>query len=758
MRLPVSLYKTVISSVVLLTIFSAVSGQEPSRSPAGPAQPPAVPAIVGPAEIIVDRNSGMGSTVLNLRSTQPLNGGALTGVVNTDTEPKPQLTFKADQSAGQGQPVYPLTVDPKNLTMVVATVAGLKQAGSFDADLAYNGDNFGKLKIIYLPFAITIDGPDPNKADLTLVDEQVISLGLKNSDQVAYPVIWRLNVNGSEVCGDRLTLPANGVGLIQCKPSVPFTPARIQDLFKVESTEGNSLLFYPVLAGTNASFDKTSPWKKIPVKASISFFGARSQAFLGYIFILVLLILGGSASLLLSQALPHRLRQLNINDRLEDVARQTANLGSIGSRLQVLLRLERHRLETLLNSRNVLSPDFAGIAAKCNEGTTKLETRVRLAQQLDLALERLEQKLTLGPPPSQIAAIEQLIEEAKLLLSKTEPTDKDLEAAQTAITEAVRRCDLLNQKDDLFGTELANRVRTTRTDIDTNFVNDPVFQKLNTALPGPYKAVQRVKPDTPIAPEQYSEFDMAVEKLRLMKEYVLLYEGTQDKDMRDRLDQNLIPLLHALQVQSWPGMRAARLLMRQMKDDVYSGRLGELLKQRLASIMVKPMRAYDRSPLEFSVCFKSDSYEKAAAREGWTCRWDFDDGMNETGWSVSHYFELKRNSRVKPPPEGTEYVVKATFLDGDGNLLVDPVGNEPLTLPHPVKVFPSKSQPWFSARAKTEFVKLGAALFIAVFALVAGARDQVMKLDFWPGVIAVFTIGFGADTIKNLLTKSETTQ
>ena len=755
MRPPLPLLKTVALFALLLT-SSATIALAQDQNATTPAKPPAAPTIVGPAEIVVDRNTGTGSTVIRLRSAAPLTGGALTGVVNTDTEPRPQLTFKSDQSAGEGQAVYPLTTDSKNLATVVATVTGVKQAGTFDADLAFEGNDFGKLKIIHLPFAVTLDGPDPNKADLALVGGEVTRITLKNDDAVAYPLIWRLNVGGSDVCGDQITLPAKGVGVIQCKPSVPFSLTRLQDLFKVESTEGNSLLLYPVLPNSTASFDKSSPWKIIPVKASLSYFSASSQQVLGYAGIVAVLILGGLTSLLLSQALPNRLRRLNIRDRLDDLARTTANLTNVGSRLQVLLRLERNRLEDLLRSRNTFSPDFAGIAARCNEGTARLEARVALAQQIDVALNRLQQKLTLGPPPSQIAAIEALIEDAKVLLAKNELTDKDLESAQSAITEATKRCDMLNEPDEMFGQALAKRVLDVAGDIKTNFANDPVFQKLDTALPGPYKAVQRVPANTlTIVPAQYAELDLAVEKLLLMKEYVLLFEGTQDQQMLQRLDQNRGKLLDYLQLQSWPAMRSARLLMRQMKDDVYSQRVGEVLVKRLASIVVKPMRAYHRAPLELCVCFQSDALEKAAAREDWTCQWAFGDQMSETGWSVSHYFELQRNGRFKAPP-ARDYPVKATFLDGNGDVLVDPATKEPLTLEKPVTVFPNRPQPLFGDRARTELVKLVAALFLAVFALVSGAREQLMKLDILPGIIAVFTIGFGADTIKNLLTKNDT--
>jgi hypothetical protein len=44
-------------------------------------------------------------------------------------------------------------------------------------------------------------------------------------------------------------------------------------------------------------------------------------------------------------------------------------------------------------------------------------------------------------------------------------------------------------------------------------------------------------------------------------------------------------------------------------------------------------------------------------------------------------------------------------------------------------------------------------LFLALIGMIAGAKDQVLKLDLVPALIAIFLVGFGADQIKNLLTK-----
>jgi hypothetical protein len=35
----------------------------------------------------------------------------------------------------------------------------------------------------------------------------------------------------------------------------------------------------------------------------------------------------------------------------------------------------------------------------------------------------------------------------------------------------------------------------------------------------------------------------------------------------------------------------------------------------------------------------------------------------------------------------------------------------------------------------------------------AGAREQLLKLDVISGLTAVFLLGFGADTVKNIITR-----
>jgi hypothetical protein len=42
---------------------------------------------------------------------------------------------------------------------------------------------------------------------------------------------------------------------------------------------------------------------------------------------------------------------------------------------------------------------------------------------------------------------------------------------------------------------------------------------------------------------------------------------------------------------------------------------------------------------------------------------------------------------------------------------------------------------------------------VAVLGLITGAKEQLLKLDVFSGLVGVFLIGFGADTVKNIITK-----
>ncbi len=98
---------------------------------------------------------------------------------------------------------------------------------------------------------------------------------------------------------------------------------------------------------------------------------------------------------------------------------------------------------------------------------------------------------------------------------------------------------------------------------------------------------------------------------------------------------------------------------------------------------------------------------------------------------------------VRPP-----YNVHATLITTYDGIEVPhpiPLKNGPLEVYPPL---PVKGHALIA-----ELFRLVLALGLAVLGLVAGAKDQILKLDVVPALIAVFLLGIGADQIKNLISQ-----
>jgi uncharacterized membrane protein YfcA len=65
---------------------------------------------------------------------------------------------------------------------------------------------------------------------------------------------------------------------------------------------------------------------------------------------------------------------------------------------------------------------------------------------------------------------------------------------------------------------------------------------------------------------------------------------------------------------------------------------------------------------------------------------------------------------------------------------------------------------WYQLdRNRVELARFVIMLVPALFGLLAGAREQFLKMDVASAFFAVFLLGFGSDTIKNLVSQSQAT-
>lgn len=713
--------------------------------------------VLTPVIITVDDATGTGQAVVNLKNDSKAEKHVLLSV--NVTGPKgtaAKFFFTENQNQQPGNPEYDAKLKDGEEKKIWLNAVNVWDVGDVEADLTNETALLAKIRMRRAPFNIKFDGATPDKADVALIDGQSYALRLKNEDARPYPLTWKLMFKGTDVCGGNVTLPPSGVGLLNCSPTVGFDVSRVKDLFKPDSSDGHLLQLFANPAGQEVG--NGLPVKTLAVSGTMSYFEPFTQQVWGYMTIVSILILGGLTSLFMSQALPNRLQRLKLEEQIDDIAKSTADLSShVESKLQVLLRLERSQIRELMKSRKSWSPDFQGVITLCTQALARLKVRVGLAQQMDVVLRRLANMLPGGVPPQQVDAVEDQVRAAGVLIGKTTPTDADMEAAQLAITKASDLVERLNQPDPAFGKELAQAAIKIKDEIDKNFrTTNDTFKRIIKEVPGPDTTLQRISAtETEIPANSYVEIDMAVEKMTLIRDYVLLH-ATRVGDAKTRLEEAEKRFIRFLQTDSAHDLCDARLLFREMKDDVYADRIGELLNNDNAVIEIDPRIAYHAAPMELCVHFQNPSLNTAAAREEWTCTWDFGDNLQENGWTVSHYFLVPNPSgagvwrRLLRRPYSHTFQITATFEQRTERTSNSPAG--PFVLNKTLEVRSRAESGVLRGRTWTEGLKLAAALLIAVFGLVAGAQDQLTKLDILPGLVAVFLVGFGADTIKNLLT------
>jgi len=181
------------------------------------------------------------------------------------------------------------------------------------------------------------------------------------------------------------------------------------------------------------------------------------------------------------------------------------------------------------------------------------------------------------------------------------------------------------------------------------------------------------------------------------------------------------------------------------------------LQNREAEIVVEPAPMQDQL-VKFTVQFKDDRLNTASRGKKFIAT-----GTSVTSIhqrlagkpTITFEFLEPRNSAVggalchgkwlPKTAESRKYNVSATFTFG-GTIADADKEVEVLKMPAQAS----------ADRNRAEVVRLAIALVIALIGLLAGAREKLDILDVLPAAIALILLGFGADTIKNLISPKQT--
>jgi hypothetical protein len=757
------------------------------------------PAILrdgaGAARLILV-NDGKAPLTLKLSD---LSAGSLVDDTSHEFLTAPTVTFKAET----GSEDRPVKLGPGQPLRVVANVSGLKRSAAANATLFHLGVALGTLTAVAsdVSLNLTLDGEDAGGKKLAYVFGRSAFVTLKNGGKEYLTLDWRFRIDGAQEQTGTVTLAPGGANRIELKPTADVYSWKD---FVFPSTRTGILLLAPRLpAGVSTGL---LPSLALPVSLRMMRTSPDTTFAMSGLFVALLLFIGGMVSVLVNSILPNRLRKIELRGQIESLHDRISSLSlRVDSYLRVLLRVERKKLEVQLDQIGSIAAAPAEFQA-IDASRTLLENRLAAAERLD-ELKRRFEDVSASAPPSIMDKIDRTLQSAADRLHSYALPEKNVADAIGLMEDAEK---LLGQlKDDkALAQQIADAFKIAKTRQSSFHIQnahhrqgqtlDPIIEEMVKNLPGIFEILDKQFDDpNNIVPPMFFAIDYSVAAVKTAQDYAMVKRSapamgagkraTHGKSARTRLEEHEPDLIDLLGTLSWQSLRAARNLVQQMREDIYQEDvIQEIAKQRtslqanqwdkVARVDSDIKRTRPYLPVNFTLSFDDPRFVGAAALDVMLFHWKFPGDMEEEGLKVCHYFLLHEpGSAPKPLPARLWNCVKrrissiARWFSSwwcEDALMCWESENIPIELtvqskidlaisvrlPGEIEVQPSEMR--IFSRPMIEVLRFLLTFLVALAGLEMGALDQLNKLDFLPATIAIVALGFGADSIKNVLTQT----
>jgi hypothetical protein len=695
-------------------------------------------------------NGGSGTFEITLtnqgNSAVPLNlqFGSFKDKTSQATLPAPKVSFVL----AAGKAAVPGKIDPLKTLQIEANISDLASSGISQVRL-FNGNTvLGDLETVALdvPLNISIDGAGSSDKPLPFNYGQEVTFTLKNGDAITYPLAWQFHIGAKDYRGSTVLAP-HGSARISLTPVCSLYSWR--DWIH-PSTQTGLLLLH--LQSPNQIREEFLPERSLSVNLLMMRKSPNSTAVYSYIYATLFLLLGGVLSLLASAVLPNMLRKAALRDQVSDLADRTTSVSTrVDSYLRVLLRLERKNVDILLKSVEFFSLTTVDTLDQVSAAIDKLVKRLAIAERLDELRRALEAASETAPPSVIDDADKQLQAAANQLHSFALP-DENLTAATGFLDKATASLGTMDSPDAL-ATLIADKFKKLKTRV-ASFPPDE-YADLKKTLSGIFSVLDEPFDDpTKITYEMAFAIDHSIAAIHAVFDYTVIRtslpaaashncpQPAKQSRQRDRECE----LLALLSTMSWQALAEARILVREMRENTYeSDVLEEIGKPGQAEVVFDTQRARPYLPVYFSIAFKDPRFKTAAAIERLACLWDFPGDLQEQSWKVCHFFSGTESELAG----GQKITVTATI---QGQRASQHAGKAEQKLSRTMEIQLSKP-PAEKSRAVAEALRFLIAFGVALAALLSGALGQLDKLALVPATLAIIGLGFGADSIKNLLTQ-----
>jgi len=797
---------TVVLGVFLSSPLSAQTGAGPGK-PADKKEDPAASSrnstgttTVGAGQSGIDRpailvpaNSDEVITKILLRGldAKPVAGDLEAGLLVSAQQPsllvRPTVTLLDEPVAGKtGEFLTALKID------------GLVAFGESTAPLLYKGKQVEMLRFSK-PGLIA----KPPVGDSFVVREDIrqrstLLLVLENPSTFAYKSVRaRLRFDNEDVCLFEAEnfgqTPGPIVKQQSCDTNSKWTEFEIPQYAQVSlrANPSTSWFFDPNTGFARSA--KRKGWLTLRFKNTnsqqileqnlpieIQFEPGSLSVFGSLLYVAGLLLAGALLSMLLRVSVPNIKRRHMLKDQLADAGRIISTISTeVDSNLRVLLRVERRALDELRTAVWSFGPGYADYAKRVEQGFPDLNRRIDAVRRLDAALIRRKAQATQSAAPTRLEQIEEMLSAASETLKQDQLSEEDwvfvsqrLEGAQKLLREPTQT------EKEAFEAMLSGRWRAIRE----HFGDEHGMLKIPETL----KGMGDCFPDSSLLPSETDKdgsqwlnsvgvvrADLQLSALGLVWDFQFLAPTVEP--LHQQWVQAKITLNRLLSTPATENLRGAKRLLRQLAEGVSEQDITTALQTGAATLIMDPSIARPDRTMRFSVRFRQPNLNTSAARQLVSCRWVFADSyvpripwikrviaiirrwisrkptnskttedilLPEDGWYVHHYFE--------------KYVVESAVSVNFYNSLAEPIplassDNWPTMVVKPRLSWRGKEN-W--QRFLLEVTQLGAALLIPL-ATLASTTISGGSSEHWWELVA---IGFGSDTIKNILVGKDNSQ
>lgn len=506
-------------------------------------------------------------------------------------------------------------------------------------------------------------GPEVSPTALTAEPGRTHHIWLYNHQTAHVPVRWRIVSGEAAICGDGPKpecADEASWGLLQLAPAasraVGFTvPNRW--FSTLEGTRGAQLEL-------RFGDSEQAPVLSVPLRFRLQtqlfqLPAVWEQHFLWRLFETVLWVTVGAAILMLAQVvIPGFRRCLSLESQLDSLQDRYNAIGSrVGTRLHsrcnrelrsvrsgLLMKVPGQWLPRRLLRRLALFANATELA-RLTAMVTAIETRLRLTERLDELRLELQGDANLFLPLSLQWKRFELVRTVESILGRQFMVESDARAAAATLDAATA---LENLRKD-FHTELEARIERVReewkcapwqTEIDSYRNRFPTAMRLLTADCG--------KSDSGWSDEALVQRDLDSIRLGLLYELISCRASPHATPDRVRAIEDL------LTTASLPTINQALNLIRQIKEGVFESDIQQALLEERCAIWFEPDTPSDQDVLSVSLRFNEESLNRSAARENFQCYWHTDvNGEAPAAWNTEgrsgERYELGWDIQMVPP-------------------------------------------------------------------------------------------------------------